>query len=247
MQPSHLPEPPAALLDNASLLIDFDGTLVELADRPDAVRIDAGLGTLLARLRARLEGRIAIVSGRSIAQIDEFLPSALGGIAVVGSHGAEIRRAGDDIVRPERPATLLEAESEFSDRFGTNPGVVIEVKSLGVAIHYRLAPEVEAEADPLAAGFAERHGLAVQRGKMMCEVRVAGHDKGSAVMALMQAPPFAGHAPIFVGDDLTDESAFVACAHAGGAGILIGPPRETAAKWRIADVAGFRAWLEEAA
>ena len=247
MQSSHLPEPPTALLENASLLIDFDGTLVELADRPDAIRIDSGLESLLARLRSRLEGRIAIVSGRSIAQIDEFLPSALDGIAVVGSHGAEIRRAGDVVVRPERPATLLEAESAFSDRFGANPGVVIEVKSLGVAIHYRLAPEIEADAIALVTAFAEQHGLAVQRGKMMCELRVAGHDKGGAVMALTQAAPFAGHAPIFVGDDLTDENAFVSCTRAGGAGILIGPARETAARWRIADVARLRAWLEDAA
>lgn len=247
MQSPHLPQPPTALLDNASLLIDFDGTLVELADRPDAIRIDAGLGSLLGRLRSRLEGRIAIVSGRSIAQIDEFLGSALDGIAVVGSHGAEIRRAGHVVVRPERPTTMLEAESAFSERFGANPGVVIEVKSLGVAIHYRLAPDIEAEADALVTAFAERHGLAVQRGKMMCELRVAGQDKGTAVMALTQAVPFAGHIPIFVGDDLTDESAFTACAHAGGAGILIGPERATAAKWRMADVTVFRTWLEEAA
>jgi trehalose 6-phosphate phosphatase len=235
------------LTDNASLFIDFDGTLVELADRPDAVHVDDALGPLLQKLRTRLSGRIAIVSGRSIAQIDGFLGPSLDGIAVVGSHGAEIRFAGDAIVRPERPATMAEAEAAFTGRFGGNPGVVIEVKSLGVAIHYRLAPEVEAEAEALVAAFADRHGLAVQRGKMMTELRIAGHDKGTAVMALAQAAPFAGHPPVFAGDDLTDETAFVACAHAGGGGILIGAPRETAALWRIGDVAGFRNWLETAA
>jgi len=242
-----LTRPPAGLLDDAGLFLDFDGTLVELADRPDAVQIDAALGLLLARLRARLAGRVAIVSGRSIEQIDTFLGKALDGIAVVGSHGAETRQAGGEIVRPERPATMLAAETVFGDRFGANPGVVIEVKSLGVAIHYRLAPEIEADADALVTAFAEQHGLAVQHGKMMREIRLAGHDKGSAVIALTQVAPFAGHAPIFAGDDLTDETAFVACARAGGGGILIGPARETAAVWRIDDVAGLRGWLEEAA
>jgi trehalose 6-phosphate phosphatase len=247
MQSFNLPEPPAALLDDASLLIDFDGTLVELADRPDAVQVDAALGRLLARLKVRLNERIGIVSGRSVSQIDAFLPDALDGIAVIGSHGAEIREAGRPVVCPERPAILMEAEQAFHERFGATPGVVIEVKSLGVAIHYRLAPGIEAEANAAVATFAERHGLAAQQGKMMSELRLAGHDKGSAVMALTQNAPFAGHRPIFAGDDLTDESAFVACAQTGGGGILIGPARATAAKWRIADVPRFRGWLENAA
>ncbi|WP_260599540.1 trehalose-phosphatase [Sphingomonas endolithica] len=247
MQSIHLPEPPSALLDDASLFLDFDGTLVELADRPDAVHVDAALATLLTRLRVRLEGRVAIVSGRSIAQIDGFLGAALDGIAVVGSHGAEIRTAGDDVVRPERPATMLEAERAFGERFGGNRGVVIEVKSLGVAIHYRLAPEIEEEAMALVASFAAQDGLAVQHGKMMSELRVAGHDKGTAIMALAETAPFAGHMPVFAGDDLTDETGFVACAHAGGGGILIGAARATAGTWRVADVPQFRNWLEQAA
>jgi trehalose 6-phosphate phosphatase len=247
MQSTYLPEPPAALLDDAGLFLDFDGTLVELADRPDAVHVDAELAALLARLRVRLEGRVAIVSGRSIAQIDGFLGTAVDGIAVVGSHGAEIRTAGDDVVRPERPATMLQAERAFADRFGGNPGVVIEVKSLGVAIHYRLAPEIEEQAMALVASFATQGGLAVQHGKMMSELRVPGHDKGTAIMALTEKAPFMGHAPVFAGDDLTDETGFIACAHAGGGGILIGAARATAATWRVPDVPHFRDWLEQAA
>lgn len=239
-------DPPPGLLDDACLFLDFDGTLVELADRPDGVVVEESLGRLLRRLGERLDGRVGIVSGRSIEQIDAFLGPSLGAYAVVGSHGAEIRRAGQEPTGPSRPASLMVAERAFADRFGGDEGVVIEVKTLGVAIHYRLAPHVEAEAIALVEAFAARDGLAVQRGKMMVELRMAGHDKGTAIAALAEAAPFAGHPPIFVGDDLTDEPGFVIAAHHGGAGILIGAPRDTAARYRLSGVAEFLAWLENA-
>jgi trehalose 6-phosphate phosphatase len=242
-----LEEPPLSLLRDASLFLDFDGTLVELAERPDGVAVDDALHALLQRLAERLEGRVAIVSGRSVAQIDDFLGTTLANTAVVGSHGAEIRRAGGDIVRPERPAALETAEAAFTERFGDHPGVVIEVKSLGVAIHYRMAPEVEAEARALVEAYARHDGLEVQHGKMMAELRMAGHDKGTAIAALAEGAPFLGHAPVFVGDDLTDEPGFLFCEHHGGAGILIGARRDTAARFRIEDVASFRRWLGAAA
>lgn len=242
-----LAEPPLSLLNDASLFLDFDGTLVELAERPDGVVVDDALHALLQRLTERLDGRLAIVSGRSVAQIDAFLSRSLNGVAVVGSHGAEIRLAGGAIVRPDRPAALQAAEAAFAERFADHPGVVIEVKSLGVAIHYRMAPEVEGEARALVEAFARHEGLEVQHGKMMTELRMAGHDKGTAISALAEQAPFLGHPPVFVGDDLTDEPGFAACAHHGGAGILIGGARDTAAQFRLAGVASFRRWLEAAA
>jgi trehalose 6-phosphate phosphatase len=242
-----LQEPPHSLLSEASLFLDFDGTLVDLADQPDGVAVDDALHALLQRLAERLDGRVAIVSGRSVAQIDGFLGPALGGIAVVGSHGAEIRRVGGAIVRPERPAALETAEAAFTERFANHAGVVIEVKSLGVAIHYRMAPEVEAEAKALVEAYARHEGLEVQHGKMMVELRMAGHDKGTAITQLVNEAPFQGHPPVFVGDDLTDEPGFVVCAHHGGAGILIGAARDSAARYRLDGVAQFRRWLEAAA
>jgi trehalose 6-phosphate phosphatase len=124
---------------------------------------------------------------------------------------------------------------------------VVEEKSLGVGVHYRLDPGVEAEAHALAAKLAEAHDLEVQKGKMMVELRLPGHDKGSAIAAMLSEPPFAECRPVFLGDDLTDEPGFAACAAAGGAGVLVGAPRETAAAYRLADVAAVRAWLAEAA
>lgn len=241
-----LPPPPVDLLDGVSLFLDFDGTLVELADRPDAVSVDAALGRLLAELGDRLDGRVALVSGRAIATLDSFLGSAGATLGMVGSHGAETRIAGGTIERPERPAALDRAIALFTERLGARDGVVIETKPLGVGVHYRLAPDTEPEAHALVEDFARENALDVQHGKMMVELRLPGHDKGAAITALLTRAPFAGHCPIFLGDDLTDETGFAACAARGGAGILIGAPRDTAARYRLRDVAAVHAFLKAA-
>ncbi len=240
-----LPPPPAGLLDDAGLFLDFDGTLVDLADRPEGVVVGDRLRALLARLPGRLDGRVAIVSGRSVEQIDGFLGDTIAPFAVVGSHGAEIRPAGGTTLLPDRPASLTAAERAFDDRFGDDPRIVIEIKTLGVAIHYRGAPEVEQEAHAMVDAFAQRDGLTAQAGKMMIELRMDGHDKGTAIATLCEDAPFAGYAPVFVGDDLTDEPGMVVAAHHGGVGILIGPMRDTAATYRLDDVAAFLDWLEQ--
>jgi trehalose 6-phosphate phosphatase len=242
-----LPPPPADLLDAASLFLDFDGTLVELADRPEAVSVDVALAGLLDRLAERLSGRIALVSGRSIDQLDGFLGKAGGALGLVGSHGAETRLAGGAIVRPERPASLDAAARLFAQHFNKREGVVIEAKSLGVALHYRLDPSVESEAQALAEAFAAANDLHVQHGKMMVELRLPGHDKGSAIAALLDHAPFAGHTPFFLGDDMTDEPGFAACANRCGAGILVGAARRTDARYRLPDVAAVHAFLSSAA
>lgn len=241
--PRDLPPPTADLLDGASLFLDFDGTLVELADRPEAVSVDAALGRLLAGLGDRLGGRVALVSGRAIVTLDGFLGPASATLGMVGSHGAEMRLAGGAIERPERPTALDRAVTLFTDRLGARDGVVIETKPLGVGIHYRLAPDAEPEAHALVEDFARENALQVQHGKMMVELRLPGHDKGSAIIALLARAPFAGHHPIFLGDDLTDETGFAACAARGGAGILVGPLRDTAARYRLPDVAAVHAFL----
>ncbi|TPG22775.1 trehalose-phosphatase [Sphingomonas koreensis] len=239
-----LPPPPRDLLRDASLFLDFDGTLVELADTPDAVSVDDALAALLADLGARLDGRVALVSGRSIAKLDDLLGDR--GLHMVGSHGAETRLAGGTIERPDRPAALDDAGALFADRLGAHDGVVIETKALGVGVHYRLAPSAKQEAHALVEAFARAHQLEVQHGKMMVELRLPGHDKGSAIAALMARAPFAGHMPVFLGDDLTDEPGFAACATHGGAGILVGPARDSAAGYRLDDVAAVHAFLKAA-
>jgi trehalose 6-phosphate phosphatase len=237
---------PAPLTPDAALFLDFDGTLVELAGAPDGIVVDDALRYLLIRLGERLDGRLAIVSGRSVAQLDAFLGDCLAGVAVVGSHGAETRAAGGTLAVPARPDALAAAEAALHDRFGAEDGIVIERKTLGVAVHYRHNPALEAEARALVAAHAAAP-LVAQPGKMMAELRLGGVDKGTAIAALLTEPPFAGHHPVFLGDDVTDEDGFRAVAAAGGTGVLVGARRESAATHRLPDVAAVHDWLRAAA
>lgn len=240
-----LSPPPAMLTGGAALFLDFDGTLVELAESPDAISVPDALPPLLERLAARLGGRLAIISGRSLADLDRHL--ALPRLAVSGSHGLELRFPGGPGVAPAAPAGLDAARRALRRFAASDPGLLVEEKPASIALHYRRAPrQADAAADFLAA-LAARTGLAMQRGKMVIELRPPGADKGDALRRIMREPPFAGARPLFVGDDLTDEHAFAAAAELGGAGILVGRERPTAARWLLPDVASVAAWLEAAA
>ncbi|WP_375402547.1 trehalose-phosphatase [uncultured Sphingomonas sp.] len=237
--------PPLDLFASAYLVLDFDGTLVNLVDRPDAVNVDPELRALLARLAGALPGRVAIVSGRSVAQLRAMLGDAADGIALAGSHGAEIADAGrgeDGCGTVTPPPTLNIVAARMHAFAASRPGVVVEPKTLGVALHYRLAPWHEADAVAAARALAAEHGLILQHGKMMAEVRADG-DKGRAVTRLAAT---AGFAPLMFGDDVTDEDGFAAAAALDGAGVLVGEPRETQAAHSLADVAAVRRWLTHA-
>lgn len=240
-----LPPPPSSLLCDASLFLDFDGTLVELVEQPDLVAVEPAIATLLTVLSTRLSGRLAIVSGRPAAQIRRLI--GMPTLAIGGSHGLEIE--WDDTRRNSvaAPASLATVGAAFDRLAGEHPGSLVERKPLGTAFHYRSAPAAGSRAADLAAALAEETGLVVQPGKMMIELRLGDADKGSAVHAFMSEPPRAGTVPIFIGDDLTDEPAFAAAATLGGAGILVGDVRESAARYRLPDVAATLAWLERAA
>jgi trehalose 6-phosphate phosphatase len=239
------PPPPLSRLAPAALFLDFDGTLVELAEAPGAIAVPNGLKPVLDRLAERLEGRLAIVSGRAV----DDLQSHLGPLAAVlsGSHGAELLYADGRRVPVSAPPGLAAAREEVRRFAAGSAGLLVEDKPAGVALHYRLAPGRERAVGDFIKDLAGRSGLALQRGKMVVELRPHGADKGAALRRLMAEPPFAGARPVFVGDDLTDEHAFEAAAALGGAGVLVGPPRATAARWRLDDVAGVTGWLEAAA
>jgi trehalose 6-phosphate phosphatase len=237
--------PPLSLAEGAALFLDFDGTLVELADAPDAIEVPGGLQPLLARLTQRLEGRVAIVSGRALGDLDRHI--AAPGIAFSGSHGLELRLAGGEAAPVDPPAALAEAREALARFAAARDGLLVEDKPAGIALHFRQAPEREAEATAFIASVANCTGLAVQHGKMVAELRPAGRDKGDALRTLMAEPPFVGARPLFMGDDLTDEDAFRAAAEMGGAGVLVGPPRPSEAEWRLEDVAAVARWLTAAA
>ena len=240
-----LPSPPAALLDGASLFLDFDGTLVELADRHDAVVADDAVKALLAGLVRALGGRVAVVSGRPADQIIALLDAdpAAPGFAIAGSHGLETLWPDGTRSVPDRPAALDRATGALDEAAARLPGVVIERKPFGVAIHYRRAPGYQAECEALGARIARDAGLGLQHGKMVCELKMTGADKGDAVCALLARSPMDGTRAIFVGDDLTDEAGFRAARASGGAGVLVGARETTAASFALADVSAVRGWL----
>ncbi len=246
MNASPTDPPPDFAPRETSLFLDFDGTLVDIAEQPDAVVTGPVVADLLTRLAARLAGRVAVVSGRSIAQLDALVGPALRALTSIGSHGAEIRGIEHGGWRVDRPEALSGAEAMFRDAFSGFDGVIIEVKSLGVAVHYRQHPAAAPAALELATRFGLESGLEIQKGKMMIELRAGGHDKGSAIAAAMRSAPFAGHRPIFLGDDVTDEAGFRCCAALGGVGILVGPERPSAASYRLTDVAAVHHWLAAA-
>lgn len=237
-----LPLPPAEILEEATLFLDLDGTLFDHVERPDSVRADPGLQTLLEALERKLEGRLAVVSGRSVQQVDDILGSFAKSIAVSGSHGCEHRWNGVH-AHPVRPTALDAAAFRFQAFARDWPGVLVEEKSFGVALHYRMAPRAETAAKNLAAALAEDLGLHLQHGKLMAELRAPGNHKGDAVLRLMRQPFMAGTTPVFAGDDVTDEAGFAAARQLGGHAILIGEQRPTAANFGLPSPSALREWL----
>ena len=240
-----LREPTVELLSGASLFLDFDGTLVELAPTPDAIRVDGELTNLLERLSDRMAGRLAIVSGRAVRDVRSYLDPV--GLAVSGSHGLEHAVQGCEPVDVERPAILDQVTQNLRLLAAEYPGVLIEEKPLGVALHYRQAPQFEDICRSAAEEAGRTAGLEVQAGKLVFELKPAGADKGRALYRFMQQPPFAGTRPVFLGDDLTDEHGFRAARELGGAGILVGEDRPTAALYRLSGVPAVKLWLSDAA
>lgn len=224
------------------MFLDLDGTLARIEPRPDDVGPHARRTSVLKRLAAAADGRVAVVSGRSLTTLDHLLEGAL--IAASGVHGLERRRADGSLASlPPHPG-IPRARRAFAQMVVGRQGLMMEDKGLSVTLHYRLAPDAAEAVVALARREAEAGGLALQLGDMVAELKTPGADKGSAIQAFMQEPPFAGRAPVFVGDDLTDEDGFRAVAALGGYGVLVGEGRETAARYRLADPDAVLDWLE---
>jgi trehalose 6-phosphate phosphatase len=240
-----LPPPPPDLLQHSSLFLDFDGTLTAIVERPDAVVVDDALRRLLGRLTDAMPGRVAIISGRSLQQLDELIGPPARALSLAGSHGAELRMAEAGTVPVQQPASLGKVAAALTAFTAGREGTMTEVKTLGAALHYRLAPEHEADAHALAQRLAAEHGLTLQHGKMVVELRAAG-DKGRAVAAMIATPEMAGTKPLVFGDDVTDEDAFAAAGKLGGTGVLVGDERATAARYRLPSVEALHLWLAEA-
>ncbi len=224
-----------------ALLLDFDGTLVDLAATPDAVVVEPGLPAALRALHDALGGAVALVTGRTVADIDAFLPDL--GIDICGLHGLE-RRIGGHLSRPAGLAELGPEIDALRVRLAGCPGVLVEDKRVGVAVHWRLAPEQEAEAVAALSALAARlgPGYRIQEGKAVREIVPAAAGKGKAIGALMERPPYLGRRPVFAGDDRTDEHGFLVVDAIGGRSIKVGPGA-TEARCRVPSAAAFRHWL----
>jgi trehalose 6-phosphate phosphatase len=193
-----------------SLFLDVDGTLLELAATPKSVRIPDGLSDVLRLLMERLDGAVAIISGRRISEIDQIVSPLV--LAASGVHGAELRTAPNGAIEQISPALPDDVVQRMRKLALSIPGVIAEPKGAGLAIHYRLAPH--AEADILAAirDVLDAHAGAFEMlpGKRLFEIIPSGLSKGTALATLSLLPAFRGRIPIMIGDDIGDETAFAA-------------------------------------
>jgi trehalose 6-phosphate phosphatase len=230
--------------ERTALLVDLDGTLLDLAPTPDAVTVPPGLPDTLRALRERLAGALAIVTGRPIATVDALLGDTP--TAVAGEHGAAIRRAWTaPVERPDLPTVPLAWLATAERLAELHPGALLEHKSHGFALHYRAVPEARwLFHAALTAMLADQHVFQLLPAHMLWEVRPRATDKGVAVTSLMSQPPFAGRLPLFIGDDVTDEDGIAAARAMGGAGLRVdaafGTPADVRAWLRLAAVTG--AW-----
>jgi trehalose 6-phosphate phosphatase len=226
---------------STALFLDFDGTLVDLAEQPHLVVVPAGLVKTLGALAGHLGGAMAVVSGRPIGQLDDFLRPLQ--FPAAGVHGAERRRAdGETTLLATEP--LDDVERAARALAAQHAGLLVETKRGSVALHYRQAPELEALCLATLQAAAESPGLALLHGKMVIEVKPAGVNKGRAIEDFMREAPFAGRTPLFVGDDVTDEAGFTSVQGLGGVGVKIGPGA-TLATHRINGPQQFRDQLGE--
>lgn len=226
-------------LHRSALLLDLDGTLLDLAPRPDAVVVPPGLPEVLRMLRQLMGDAIAVVTGRSVEMVDALLGDVV--FAVAGEHGGAIRhepgRGVERVPLPSPPNDwLIEAERLAVE----HPGALLEHKARGFALHYRAAPDAgPALREALMRLLAGSSDFELLPAHMLWEVRPRGADKGKAVAGLMDRRPFRDRLPVFIGDDVTDEDGIAAAAAMGGTGLRV--------QDAFGDAAGVRAWLQAVA
>ena len=245
MSSSVLPPPPGlSELARPALFLDLDGALAAIEPRPEDVRPEPWRATVLKRLDQKLDGRLAVVSGRSLDEIDRILEGSVRAAAAV--HGLVRRSRDGQILRASEHPAMAQARRRIARLVRDHPQLLVEDKGLSLAVHFRGAPRLEPLVAAESAAIARATGLKLQPGHMVAELCTPGCDKGAAVAAFMREAPFAGATPVFVGDDLTDEDGFGAVEALGGLGVLVGAERATRASRRLAGVPDVRAWLEAA-
>ena len=228
-----------------ALFLDVDGTLLDLAARPEDVVTPAGLVSTLAGAERKLAGALALISGRSIEDIDGlFAPLRL---RVSGVHGAEIRFDPEASTAPtvaaDLPQSLLDALRRAVEPF---PGVFVENKRFSFTVHYRLAPSAERPLRNIVKELVDSIPIAVDMMDAHCAIEIKSpcFDKGGAIAAFLSTSTFRGRTPIFIGDDTTDESGFALVSARGGFAYSVGRPRPGAIG-AFSGPEAVRGWLAE--
>lgn len=234
---------PPVLKGNHAWFFDLDGTLAEIKPHPDQVFLTPEVRTALQLLAQKNEGAVALVSGRSMAELDA-LASPLH-FPLAGVHGAQRRDFNDKMHTVELPADVVRTlNDQLTTALAVMPGCELEAKGMAFALHYRQAPQYEERIMALAQGIVGLYPqLALQPGKCVVELKPQGISKGEAIAAFMQEAPFRSRTPVFVGDDLTDEAGFRVVNQLNGISIKVGPGA-TQAQWRLASVADVHQWLQ---
>lgn len=232
-------------LKHHAVLLDVDGTLLDIAPTPRAVLVPASLRDALARICEQAGGALALVSGRPVHELDDiFTPLRL---PAIGGHGAEIRPSIDGAIHQPRAAPLdQKLKQRLAQIASRHPGVTIEDKGYSIALHYRSQPETGPRLRQAVGRLCRSQpagAVELLAGKAVIEVKTAGFNKGTAVRELMTYPPFAGRIPIFIGDDITDEHAFAVMPEYNGIAISVGRELPGVAT-RFQSPAQVRDWLD---
>jgi trehalose 6-phosphate phosphatase len=211
-------------LSQSAILLDIDGTLLDLAPTPREVWVPPGLAKTLNRLHERTSGALALVSGRSLNDIDLiFAPEQF---PAVGGHGAEMRVSiEEESVATHAPPLDKELKRRLAAIAKLSPGILLEDKGYSLALHYRLAPHAEKAiyaAVSLIRADLPNAPIEVLPGKSVCEIKHSGFTKATGVLELMTHEPFKGRRPLFIGDDVTDESVFAIMPELRGLAFSVG-------------------------
>jgi len=239
-----LPVPARPTGASWAFFLDVDGTLLDIADAPDRVHVHSRVLEVLEALRLAAGGAVALVSGRSIGDLDTlFEPIEL---PAAGLHGAQRRDAGGRLhLHPPDPR-LGDVRDSLLRWSKSHPGTLVEDKEGAIALHFRQAPEAEGEARRRVGDLLEGLGgdFVLQEGKCVLEIKPSGVSKATAIREFMEESPFAGRQPVFLGDDVTDEDGFELVRRLGGLAVAVGERESEHAQWRLPDVAAVLEWLQ---
>ena len=228
-----------------ALFLDIDGTLLEICDKPELVKVNDNLIKLILKIEKCLDGALAFISGRAILEVDQlFKPLKL---PTSGKHGAERRDAsGKTHIAKNNAFNITSSMVKTLEKFVySNPGTILENKKQTLALHFRLKPQIEKQAEDLINGLISNHAeLELLKGKMVLEIKPKATHKGTAIAQFMKEYPFAGKTPFFFGDDASDETGFEIINSMNGISVCVNPPVNSVAKFKLDTVSSVINWLE---